>query len=194
MLILVRHGETRANAEGLILGRADPPLTERGRRQAAAIARAIPTPDRVISSPLGRAKETAAAFGVAVETDDRWVELDYGTLDGVSIGSVGEDLWRRWRADPTFVPAGGESLVALGARVRESCDELTAEAGRRDVVVVTHVSPIKAAVAWALGVSDDVAWRLYVEDAAVCRIEMGPRGPVLVAFNQLHPPEAPPPP
>jgi broad specificity phosphatase PhoE len=194
VLILVRHGETRANAEGLILGRADPPLTNLGRDQAAAIARAIPTPDLVISSPLRRARETAAAFGVAVRTDDRWIELDYGALDGTPAASVADHVWDRWHADPTFVPAGGESLVDLGARVRASCDELAAEAGGRDVVVVTHVSPIKAAVAWALGTGDEVVWRMFVKDAAVCRIEMGPRGPLLVAFNQLHPPDAPPPP
>ena len=52
------------------------------------------------------------------------------------------------------------------------------------VVVVTHVSPIKAAVAWALDVPDDVAWRMYVEDASVTRIDIEPRGPVVRWFNR----------
>lgn len=180
----MRHGETAANADGLILGRADPPLTPLGRRQAAALAQALSTPARVVASPLRRAQETAAAFGLPVETDHRWIELDYGALDGVPAASVGEDVWEQWRADPTFVPAGGESLAALGERVRASCEELAPQASERDVVVVTHVSPIKAAVAWALGVGDEVAWRLFVEDAAVCRISVGPAGPRLHGFNQ----------
>ena len=188
MLFIVRHGQTQANADGLVLGRADPPLTDLGRRQAAALGRALPAPARVVSSPLRRAQETAAAFGVAVETDERWIELDYGEMDGVPAASVGDDLWTRWRADADFAPAGGESLTALGARVRHSCEELSAEASERDVVVVTHVSPIKAAVAWALAVGDEVAWRLFVEDAAVCRIRMGPFGPLLTAFNERYPP------
>ena len=188
MLIVVRHGQTAANADGLILGRADPPLTDLGRRQAEAMARALPTPARVVSSPLRRAQQTAAAFGVEVETDERWVELDYGDLDGVPAAQVAEDLWARWRADITFVPAGGESLADLGRRVRAGCEDLAPVAADGDVVVVTHVSPIKAAVAWALGVGDDVAWRLFVEDAAVCRMVIRPHGPVLAAFNQLHPP------
>ena len=56
------------------------------------------------------------------------------------------------------------------------------------VVVVTHVSPIKAAIAWGLGVPHDVAWRMWVEDASVCRLDHGPHGPVLRWFNrQLAP-------
>lgn len=188
MLILVRHGQTAANADGLILGRADPPLNDLGRRQAEAIAGALARPHRVVSSPLRRARQTAAAFGVEVQTDERWIELDYGALDGVPAASVAEEVWKRWRADASFVPAGGESLAALGVRVRAGCEELAAEAAERDVVVVTHVSPVKAAIAWALDVGDDVAWRLFVEDAAVCRIEMGHDGPRLLAFNELHPP------
>ncbi len=188
MLFIVRHGQTAANADGLILGRSDPPLTELGRRQAAALARGLPAPALVVSSPLHRARETAAAFGVPVEIDGRWIELDYGDMDGAPAASIGPDLWKQWRADPQFAPPGGESLVALGARVRESCEELVAEAAERDVVVVTHVSPIKAAVAWALGVGDEVAWKLYVEDAAVCRIRIGEFGPLVTAFNERHPP------
>ena len=188
MLIVVRHGQTAANAAGLVLGRADPPLTDLGRRQAEAVARALPAPDRLVASPLRRAQETAAAFGVEVETDERWVELDYGALDGVPAATVGPEVWERWRADPSFVPAGGESLADLGARVRAGCDDLAADAAEGNVVVVTHVSPIKAAVAWALSVGDEAAWRLFVEDAAVCRIAIGPAGPLLLAFNQRHPP------
>lgn len=186
MLIVVRHGQTAANADGLILGRADPPLTDVGRRQAAALAGALAGPARVVSSPLRRATETAAAFGVPVQIDERWIELDYGSLDGTPAASVGNDVWDRWRADRHFAPPGGESLAALGARVRDACDDLVVEAVDSDVVVVTHVSPIKAAVAWALAVHDDVAWRLYVDDASVCRIRIGPNGPVLLGFNQPY--------
>ena len=188
MLLLVRHGQTAANAEGLFLGRADPPLTELGHRQADALARALPRPARVIASPLRRAQDTARAFGLAVETDERWIELDYGELDNVPVASVTDAVWEAWRADTSFVPAGGESLAELGKRVRAACEELAADAVDRDVLVVTHVSPIKAAVAWALNAGDDVAWRLYVEDAAVCRIVVGRFGPQLRAFNERHPP------
>ena len=56
------------------------------------------------------------------------------------------EMWATWRSDPRWAPPGGEALVDLGARVREACVELVEEAQDRDVVVVSHVSPIKAAV------------------------------------------------
>lgn len=186
MLFVVRHGQTAANAAGLLLGRADPPLTAIGQRQAEALAIALPRPDRLLSSPLHRARDTAAAFGVEVEIDDRWIELDYGELDGAPVASVTADLWQRWRADLGFVPSGGESLRDLGARVREACAELEPDARDHDVVVVTHVSPIKAAVAWALDASDSVVWRMFVEEAAVARISIGPYGPSLRSFNERY--------
>ena len=74
-------------------------------------------------------------------------------------GRLGDEptLWSRWRADPTFAPPGGESLAAVGERVRDACADLADAADGGDVVVISHVSPIKAAIAWALGVDDVVA-------------------------------------
>jgi broad specificity phosphatase PhoE len=187
VLVLVRHGQTAENARGLLLGRLDPPLSEVGQRQADALARVVPEDALVLSSPLRRARETAEAFGRPVIVDERWIELDYGTLDGCRPDEVGEDVWRRWRADPTFVPPGGESLSALGKRVRSACDELAGEASQRDVVVVTHVSPIKAAIAWALDVGDDIAWQMFVRDGSIARIRVDRPAPVLLSFNEMPP-------
>lgn len=193
MLILVRHGQTTANAGGLISGQSDVPLTALGRQQAAAVAAALGTPARVVSSPLSRARHTAEAFGLPLEIDERWKELDYGELEGIPVSSLPPDTWASRGEPGGFVPPGGEPLSALGLRVRAACEDLRAEAERADVVVVTHVSPIKAAVAWALGVGDEVAWRLYVADAAVCRIGFGRWGPLLVAFNHCYVPDDLPP-
>ena len=184
VLLLVRHGQTAANAQDLLLGRADPPLNELGERQARAVAEALRAPDRVISSPLRRATLTAAEFGLPVEIDERWIELDYGEFDGRSVGSVEAAVWRRWRSDLTFSPTAGESLAELGRRVRGACVDISEAAAAGTVVVVTHVSPIKAAIAWALEVSDAIAWRMYVEDASVSRIDIESHGPVLRWFNR----------
>jgi broad specificity phosphatase PhoE len=53
-----------------------------------------------------------------------------------------------------------------------------------DVVVVSHVSPIKAAIAWALGVGDEVSWRMFLDVAALCRVRLGPRGPSLTSYGE----------
>jgi broad specificity phosphatase PhoE len=200
VLILLRHGEAVGNAEGLLLGRIDSPLTEHGRRQAARLATyfssrpAGSSVSRVITSPLLRARSTAEALdlGIPIDVDNRWVEVDYGEFDGEKLSEVPARVWRSWREDPAFRPPGGETLEELGVRVRSACDELFGEEGKgaraaSDVVVVSHVSPIKAAVGWALGAGDAVAWRLWLATASVTVIGWGQETPVLQRYNLVMP-------
>jgi probable phosphoglycerate mutase len=184
VLILVRHGRTAANAAGLLQGRADHPLDEVGQAQAARIAAALADVDRVVSSPLARARQTAAHLGRDVEVDDRWRELDYGEFEGRPLHAVSAQDWAKWRGDPHFAPPGGESLLALHERVCAALDELAAAARRDTVVVVSHVSPIKSAVAWALGTGVELSWRITVDQASISRVLVGPQGAVLRAFNE----------
>jgi broad specificity phosphatase PhoE len=192
VLILVRHGESTGNAEGLLLGRIDAPLTERGRVEARSLAPSVAGAGRLISSPLQRALHTATQLGTGlpVEVDDRWIEVDYGEFDGRPLGSVPDEVWMQWRNDPDYRPPGGESLAGAGAgaRVRASLEELFAIDGEGaravdPVVVVSHVTPIKAATCWALGLGDRGAWRLYLATASVTCITWRGTGPVLSQFN-----------
>jgi broad specificity phosphatase PhoE len=180
-----RHGQTEANARGLLLGRQDPDLDEVGGAQAQRLAAALPAPSLVVSSPLGRARQTAAAFGAPVEVDDRWIELDYGEWDGRPTAEVAAEDWRRWQSDPGFTPPGGESLATLFERVADACEDLVARDLDGDVVVVSHVSPVKAALGWALGMGPEVAWRTYVAPASITRVGLGPTGPSLRSFNEV---------
>ena len=189
-LILVRHGQTDANAAGLLQGRIDLSLNALGRRQADDVSRSLSglTAEgaAVITSPLARARETAAALGAPVLIDERWIELDYGDFDGRPLGDVPSEVWVRWRSDASFVPAGGESIASLGRRVRAACDALAATQPESITVVVSHVSPIKAAVAWALGVDDAVTWRMHLDQASITRIRIGGATPALVRFNDVN--------
>jgi probable phosphoglycerate mutase len=185
VLILVRHGRTALNAAGRLQGRIDEPLDEVGERQAADVAAFVGPVDELISSPLRRARQTADAFGMPYDIDERWIELSYGILDGVELTSTPAPMWQRWRVDPAFVPEGGESLVALDERVHSACAELSEHARDRTVAVVSHVSPIKSAVAWVLDAPVGIAWRSHLAPASVCRVDFRSTGPVLVSFNEV---------
>jgi probable phosphoglycerate mutase len=196
VLILVRHGESTANAQGLLLGRTDAELTEAGRAQSVAVGELLPA--AVLSlrtSPLARARTTAALLGLAVapEIDDRWIEVDYGEFECQPLAEVPAEVWREWRNDPGFRPAGGETLAEVDTRIGLACEELFATKGEGardregDVVVVSHVTPIKAAAAWALGADAGLSWRLHLQTASVTRIGWGNGTPVLESFNELAP-------
>lgn len=187
MLLLVRHGQTTFNAEGRLSGRLDVGLTGLGATQAAAVAtaiRALGVPDLVVSSPLERARATAAALGAPLQIDDRWTELDYGELDGQPLSEVPGELWTRWRADASFAPPGGESMTELRRRVTDACQDVAEAAQRGLVVIVSHVSPIKAAVAWALDVDVQIAWRMFVAPASITQIAVRDGSASLHAFNE----------
>lgn len=187
-MLFVRHGETEANKQRLALGRADPPLTANGATQAQALARRL-EPERVEvvrASPLRRARETAApiaaACGVEVVLDDRLIELDYGEWDSTSFQDLPPAELARWRNDPSFAPPGGESLHAVAARVADFCTEMMA--GPK-LIAVSHVSPIKAAVTWALGAGEELGWRMFLDLASITRIGGRDGTPSLVGYNDV---------
>lgn len=189
-IVLVRHGSTEPNERGVLLGRgADPGLTERGRAQAQALGVVLgdEAVTEVVSSPLARCRETAALIArtvgpdLPVAVEDRLAEIDYGEWEGQRLADLPADSAHTWRSDPDFRPPSGESLAEVAARVGSWCAE---RVGDGTVVAVTHVSPIKAAVAWALGAPPTLAWRLYVAVASVTAIAVGPHGAVLTRFNE----------
>lgn len=194
MLTLLRHGRTEANHDGRLLGRLDLDLDPVGEAQARAAAEAIRAAgpvDRVVASPLRRTMATAEALGLPVETDDRLMEVDYGIFDGVAMADVPRVVWNAWLTDPHFVPEGGESFAALGERVRAAAADLVSAACDGHVVVVSHVSPIKAMCAWALGIGDEAQWRFSVSQASISRIGFRGTTPLLVGFNDVsHLPES----
>lgn len=186
MLFIVRHGRTVANAGGLLQGRVDHPLDVIGLQQAHQISLALGKIDIAVSSPLKRARQTAEPLGLPVRVDERWIELDYGEWDELPISNVTVNQWAEWRRDSTFAPPGGESLTQLDQRVFEACNDLLSEASELNVAVFTHVSPIKSAIAWALGVEGQISWRLQVGQAQISRIIVREGRPVIASFNETH--------
>jgi broad specificity phosphatase PhoE len=192
LLTLVRHGQTAANAQNLLQGHVNHPLDEVGLAQVSLLGGAlqkIAPVSRVVASPLLRAQQTAQAISqglsqqIEVETDPRWIELNYGDFDGQPVSSVSPEQWATWRTDEHFRPPQGETLAELSVRVHDAIDALLADSVSAHIVVVSHVSPIKAAVAWALGVGVEVSWRTALDRASMTTVRLDAKHPALKTFN-----------
>ena len=180
---LLRHGQTDYNLQGRLQGRVDNPLNDTGIGQAQRSAKAIGQVTKVISSPLKRAIQTANAFNAPIEINENWIELDYGDWDGMPLKSISEETWNEWRNNPSFMPPNGESLSTLGERVQKALNDIQSDPDQH-ILIVTHVSPIKAAVAWTLGVTDAIGWRTRLDTASFTQIEINSVTPILLGFNR----------
>ena len=193
MIFLIRHGQTTTNARGLLVGRSDPALTELGRRQALALVPLLVDVHELWTSPLGRARETAqlALPHLRAQIKDSFVEVDYGALEGEPISAVSADQWQAFETDHEMALGNGESLASVDARVRAELDTLLADPAsllhRTDehLAIVSHVSPIKSATAWALGVPGSVAWRTRLDNGSITTIGTRRSSPLLVHFNMV---------
>lgn len=191
MIALVRHGQSTTNAEGLLVGRSDPHLTELGERQARALAPWLNDVSEVWVSPLARARETAALAmpGRRTVVKDAFIELDYGTLEGQSAATMAGENWRELELAHETRFGDGESLAAVDERVRAELDVLFADessllhSSSEHLAIVSHVSPIKSAVAWALGVPGSIAWRLRLENGSLTMVGARGHTPQLIRFN-----------
>ena len=191
MIVLIRHGQTVTNAQRLLVGRSDPELTDLGRRQARALRPLLDGVESVWTSPLRRARDTAALAlpHLSVEIVNDFIEVDYGALDGQPLSAVSEHQWRVFESDHGVALGGGESLASVDERVHARLDELLHDSQsllhshHRHLAIVSHVSPIKSAATWALGVDGAAAWRTRLDNGSITVIGMRDTSPSLVRFN-----------
>ncbi|HLI54199.1 MAG TPA: MSMEG_4193 family putative phosphomutase [Acidimicrobiales bacterium] len=192
-VLLVRHGATPTTGR-VLPGRARGlHLSEEGRAQAAAVARALSESRRkvaaVYASPLERARETAepiaAALSRRVEIHRGLLECDFGEWTGAELKKLMKlPEWltvQRWPSGFRF--PGGESFKAMQARIVAAMADLRSRHPGETVVAVSHADPIKAAVADAIGSHLDLFQRILVSPASVTAIAYGPLGPTVLAVN-----------
>lgn len=200
IVLLLRHGHSTANAEGVLAGWTEGVgLTDTGRGQAARVAERLEplTVVRAVSSPLQRCRETAAVAvpGLEVATDERLGECHYGSWTGRKLVDAAKDpLWRTIQDDPaaaTFPPSheyAGESLGQMAERVvgavRALDAEVEAEHGKAAVwLAVSHGDPIKAVLAEAVGAGIGGLQRVRVDPGSVSAVHVTPTRMVLLASN-----------
>lgn len=179
-MLLLRHGETPLSIERRFSGTGDPELTDRGRAQAAAAAERLTGWDisAVVCSPRRRAQQTAAAVaavvGVEPVIEPGVAETDFGKWEGQTFAEICEqwpDEMSAWLADPDVAPPGGESFTATFARVEAARARVVEEYAGKTIVVVSHVTPIKALVREALDAPAHVLYRVHLDPASLTTID-----------------------
>ncbi|WP_306356234.1 MULTISPECIES: bifunctional RNase H/acid phosphatase [unclassified Nocardia] len=176
-LLLLRHGQTELSVQRRYSGRGNPPLTALGREQAAGAAKMLAgkgSIGAIVSSPLDRARETAEAaghaLGVPVRVLDGLIETDFGVWEGMTFGEAREhdpELHTRWLGDPSLPAPGGESFDQVRERVETVRRDLVALHPGENVLVVSHVTPIKTLLQLALGVGPSLLYRLHLDLASL---------------------------
>lgn len=172
-VVLVRHGRSTANANGLLAGRADGvELDDVGRAQATALGGLISGVDvaAAYTSPMLRCRQTAGLLGHEAVVVDDLNECHYGEWTNRPLADlVTQALWEHIRATPSEVTfPGGESMLAMRDRTVDAVAGIVEAHEPGDVVlVVSHGDPIKAVLSDALGQSFDHFQRLEVGPASV---------------------------
>lgn len=187
--LLLRHGQTALSVEKRFSGIGDQALTPLGREQAVAAASRLATSgaSAVVSSPLRRARETAElvgrSLGLQVAVEEGLRETDFGDWEGYTFAEV-RQKWPReldaWLADHAVPPPFGESFDATATRVRQARDRVLAAYGGQTVVLVSHVTPIKTLLRFALDAPPGALYRMHLDLACLSEVRWFADGPAVV--------------
>ncbi|HEY3535000.1 MAG TPA: histidine phosphatase family protein [Pedococcus sp.] len=170
-VVVLRHGQTDHNAQGIWQGQLDSDLSQLGRDQARAAAGALTRfqPALVVASDLKRAAETgrevARATGAPIEYDERWREIHVGQWAGLTAEEVHagfpEDRLRHLRGEDFRRGVDGESLSDVAQRVRAALDALLDRLGQGETAVVaTHGVTGRVVIAELVDLDRLTAWRV----------------------------------
>jgi probable phosphoglycerate mutase len=185
--LLIRHGETAWNAAARIQGHIDIPLSDRGRRQARALADFLRAEQvaAVYASDLARARETAApvaeAHALALRLDARLRERGFGLFEGHTY----QEAEARWpteyavwkRREPAYALPGGESYLQARLRVLQCLGEIAAAHGGGTVAVVTHGGVLDIVFRAAHAIPWETPRNHLLPNASINRVEVRLPGP-----------------
>ena len=179
LVIFMRHGQAENNVSRTLVGRhIESHLTSQGKDQAADVAKqlkSIPI-DNVYVSPVIRAIETAQivceTLGMDYEIDERLYEIELGKLVGMNYEEVTTkygDLFLRFYAehDPVLASFGVEPFAAVKQRVKSLLDDALKKHEDSNVLMVTHLDPIKAALATLLDLKPEALYRWHIRNASL---------------------------
>jgi probable phosphoglycerate mutase len=195
-IIAIRHGETAWNVDTRIQGQLDIPLNTMGRWQASRVAQALAEESiqAIYASDLLRAWETAGAIaqatGLPLQANEGLRERGFGDFQGKTFAEI-EALWpeqsRQWRArHPEWAPPGGESLIALRARIVAAASELASRHLGEQIVLVAHGGVMDVLYRAATGQPEQAPRSWQLGNAAINRLLWTPEGFTVVGWSDTR--------
>lgn len=174
MIYIIRHGQTDLNSRHVLQGRSDQPLNKVGIQQAHEAAERLKDIRfaHVFTSPLGRAKETAAmlAPGVTPAVDERLIEMDYGPYEGADLNHLPQEVitfFSDFINNPS--PEGMEPLESVVVRAGEFMEAIKDLTG--DILISTHAIAMKGILEYLTPESHGSYWSKYIGNCAVYVVE-----------------------
>ncbi len=197
-IIFLRHGQAKNNTERILAGRTPGvPLTEEGVDQAekAAIFLEEMNISAIYSSPIERAKNTAEIVGkhnsIDVRIDDRLIELDMGKFTGKPYDEIfsshGNVFMKFYRGELEIAHNGVETFEEVKKRIRDMVDHVIDNHPDENVVLVTHMDPIKAMLSTVVSFSPENLYELIIPNASLNIFREYKRKFSISGINVMHP-------
>ena len=197
-IIFLRHGQAKNNTERVLSGRTPGvPLTDKGITQAQQTAELLEHMNisAIYSSPIQRAKHTAEIVGehnsIDVQIDDRLIELDMGKFTGVPYDEIfashGNVFLKFYNGELEIAHNGVETFADVQKRVTSIVDEIIEKHPDQNVVLVTHMDPIKAMLSNVVDLSPTNLFELIIANASLNLFREKDRKFSLSGINVMHP-------
>jgi len=197
-IIFLRHGQAINNTQRILAGRTPGiPLTEQGIDQAEKAAKFLEEMQisAIYSSPIERAKNTADIVGkhnsIDVTIDDRLIELDMGKFTGVPYDEIfsshGNVFMKFYKGELEIAHNGVETFTDVKKRVLGMVDHVIENHPDENVVLVTHMDPIKAMLSTVVSLSPENLFELIIANASLNIFREYNRKFSISGINVMHP-------
>ncbi len=193
---MMRHGEAENNVQHILAGRhLEYHLTERGREQVTSTAKSLKSipVDVIYASPVVRTIETAKivseTIGVDYTIDDRLIETEMGSVVGMgyndALEKYGNIFLRFYHDDPMLENLKIERFSAIRGRVNNMLDYVAEKHPSTNILLVTHLDPIKAAISRIFDLKPEALFNMDIKNASLTILRHGSSDYNLIAFNVM---------
>ena len=197
MIIFLRHAQAKNNVERILAGRTEGfPLTQAGLHQAEKIAKFLKPLEisAIYSSPIERAmntaKITAKSLNLEVKTDPRLTEIDMGMFSGMFYEDMftkhGNVFLKFYQDNPIIGENGVETFSNVKKRMLDMVNYCSKEHKEQNVLLVTHMDPIKAMLSTILHLKPESLYELIIRNASLTILKKEQNNYSLAAINSMN--------